>query len=68
MALAFTACPDKIIVATEANCISFSSIYGLDFYRFDNVVPGHELWPFRAHKKKTLLFDGEDKGVFNVET
>lgn len=29
----FIACPDKIIVATEANCISFSSVYGFDFYQ-----------------------------------
>lgn len=37
VAAAFTACPDKIIVATEANCISFRSIYGFDFYLFEIV-------------------------------
>lgn len=37
VASAFTACPDKIIAAAEANCISLSSIYGFDFYRFEMV-------------------------------
>lgn len=37
VAAAFTACPDKIIVATEANCISFRNIYEFDFYLFEIV-------------------------------
>lgn len=52
---AFTTCPDKIIVATEANCISFSSIFMVFiFIKWKFYV---WLWTlaFSAHKKKTHL-------------